>query len=345
MANISKQKAFLFSVVLSMASVLACLLAGETFLAVRYNKEHARMESAYMGSGLCTKASDYPELIYTRIPSKCDTNAHGFRGADYSYSKKKEVLRIVIIGDSVAVGQGVSYPDRFGQVLEKNLNLLAAGTEQKVEVIVLAQSGYSTSQELFLLEHEAFKYSPDVIIWSYVLNDPAHPVYNNANNANGGIGLYYFKPVFHTADFVSRKLFEINERRKAVNCERGEYHAFLHCVYWDRVASNIRKIADISEKQRVPIIFLIHPVFEEDGNFDNYSLAPVHTKLSAAAAAGRLPVVDLLDAYRTHDTRELTQTSTQGHDPWHPNREGHRIVADYLVEYIQNAGYLASQPR
>ena len=342
MANISKRKAFVFSVVLSMTSIFVSLVASETFFTMRYKKEHARMESQRKGRDLCTKASDYPELIYTRIPSTCDTNAHGFRGADYNYGKEKGVFRIVIIGDSVALGQGVKIRDTFGKVLERNLNRLTKGKEERVEVIVLAQTGYSTSQELFLLEHEAFRYSPDLIVWTYVLNDPADPVYHNAN---GELGRYYFKPILHTANFVSRKLFEINEHIKAVNCELGEFHAFLHCVYWDQVASNIGKIAGISKKQRVPTIFLIHPVFEEDGKFDNYSLAPVHTKLSAAAVAEGLPVVDILDVYRTHDPRELMLTSKHGHDPWHPNEEGHRIVADYLGEYILDAGYLAFQPR
>ena len=342
MTTISKRKAIFFSVILSIASVLVCLLASEIFLTIRYKREHARIESAYEGRDLCSKRSDYPELIYTRIPGECDTNTHGFRGTDYGYDKKNGVFRIVVIGDSVAEGQGVDYQDRFAQVLERNLNRLTKGKEENVEVIVLAQTGYSTTQELFLLEQEAFQYSPDLIIWSYVLNDPAHPVYHNAN---GQLGLYYFKPVFHVANFVSRKLFEINERRKGANCET-EYHARLHCVYWDQVASNIEKIADISEKSRIPMIFLIHPIFEENGSFDDYSLASLHAELGATATAAGLPVVDVLSAYRSHSANEFTQPSINGwFDWWHPNKEGHRIVADYLVEYILSAGYPAFAPR
>lgn len=117
MAAISKRKAFVFSVALSMASVLLCLLASEIFLTIRYKRWHAQMESAYKGRDLCTRAADDPELIYTRIPSACDTNAHGFRDFDYSYSKEPGVFRIVVIGDSVAEGQGVKIRDTFAKVL------------------------------------------------------------------------------------------------------------------------------------------------------------------------------------------------------------------------------------
>ena len=338
MASISKLKTLVLSVGLTVASILVCLLVSETYLTIRYNQERALMESRVIGKELCTMASNYTELIYTFIPNKCGTNAHGFRDYEYSYSKPKGVSRVVIIGDSVALGQRMDLRDIFGKVLERKLNLSAkgGGKERKVEVIVLANSGYSTSQELFLLKHEAFRYSPDLIIWSYVLNDPAHPVFHNAN---GELGRYYFKPAFHTANYVSRKLFEINEQRKAANCGE-EYHALLHCVYWGQIASNIREIGNISEKQGVPIIFLIHPILEEDSSFDNYSLATVHTKLGAAAADAGLPVLDLLKAYRSHNPWDLTLTSEHGFDPWHPNEEGHRIAADALVKFISEGNYL-----
>ncbi len=341
MASISKIKGFVFSIGLSMATVLVCLLASETFLTIRYNKEHARIESARGGRDLCTMVSDSPELIYVRVPSLCDSNAHGFRGADYSYSKHNGTFRIVIVGDSVAEGQGVSYEERFAQVLETKLNLPTADTEQKVEAIVLALSGYSTSQELYLLEHEAFEYSPDLIVWAYVLNDPADPVFHNAN---GELGRYYFKPVLHTANFVSRKLFEINERIKKEDCGMA-YFEFLHCVYWDQVVSNIKKIAAVSQQRHVPIIFLIHPIFEENGNFDNYALAPLHAKLGAAAASAGLPVVDVLNAYKGHEMHELRLPQKKYYDPLHPNADGHRLTADYLFEYIVANGYVAFPPR
>jgi lysophospholipase L1-like esterase len=337
MANISNRRAFVFSIVLSMASVLACLLASEIFLKIRYNREHALMESAYKHRNLCTRGSDHPELIYTRIPGECDTNAHGYRDFDYSYSKESGVFRIVVIGDSVAEGQGVGVRDTFGKVLEGNLNRLTKGKEEKVEVIVLAQSGYSTSQELFLLEHEALRYSPDLIIWSYVLNDPADPVYHNSN---GELGRYYFKPILHTANYISRKLFEINERIKKANCAK-EYNAFLHCVYWDQVTSDIERIANISKINRIPIIFLIHPIFEENRSFDNYSLASLHVELGAIASALGMPVIDVLSAYQLYSAQELTLPLQSGFDQLHPNEKGHRIIADYIFENILSAGYLA----
>jgi lysophospholipase L1-like esterase len=331
MAEISKRKAFIFSICLSFLSVLLFLLASEAYLTIRYNKERARIESAHGSSDFCTKVSESPELLYTLVPDKCDANSHGFRDYDYAYSKGEGDFRIVIIGDSVAMGQFVNIGDSFAKVLERKLNAIPGRAGRKVEVIVLAQSGYSTSQELFLLENEAFRYSPDLIIWSYVLNDPASPIYHDSN---GDLGRYYFKPAFRTASFVAKKLFQIRERRRADDCET-EYHAMLHCVYWSQVESEIGEISQISQESGIPIIFVIHPLFEENGTFENYWMMSVHTRLASAASGVGLPVIDILNAYKAYDPQELTIPTLHAYDSLHPNEKGHRVAADYLFGVIR----------
>ncbi|MEZ5503380.1 MAG: SGNH/GDSL hydrolase family protein [Halioglobus sp.] len=331
-------KGLLSGIALSCVVVLLFLLAGEAYLSRHYHNERERIAARAPGRDLCTMASPFPELIYTRVPGKCDTNSHGFRDTEHGYEKPDGVFRIVIIGDSVAEGQGVPLRDVFGKVLERQLHALTAEGGRDVEVIILAQSGYSTSQELFLLEHAAFRYAPDLIVWSYVLNDPAHPVYHDSN---GELGRYYFEPVLHTAHFVARKLFEISERIKSIDCGR-EYHTLLHCAYWEEVQANIRTIAALSRQRQVPAIFVIFPVLEDGENFDHYSLAPVHARLAAAASAAGLPVVDELDAFRAYPPGSLSLPLASGHDPLHPNATGHRIAAQHLYDYIVAGGYLDS---
>jgi hypothetical protein len=211
------------------------------------------------------------------------------------------------------------------------LNRILEGSGNRVEVIILAQGGYSTSQELFLLEHEAFKYSPNLIIWSYVLNDPAHPVYRGAS---GEVGDYFYEPRFHALHFVVDKLYKIVEKIRAIGCGE-EYHELLHCAYWSEVESSIRKIAAIAEGRNTPVIFLIHPIIEENGDYDNYYLVPLHAQLAQEASGAGLFVLDLLPDFSPYDPDELTIPSELWHDIWHPNEKGHRIVAQALQAYIE----------
>jgi len=175
------------------------------------------------------------------------------------------------------------------------------------------------------LEKEAGKYSPDLIIWSYVLNDPAHPVYQDAN---GELGRYFYSPRIHIVDLIKKKLFLYKQKRMAKNC-RGEYHMLLHCVNRPDIDANIKKIAEYSEKNNIPVIFVIHPIFERDKSFSAYSLAPVHEDLKQMSGEQGLITLDILEPYRSYHTYEL------GQDPWHPNQKGHRIVAEYIYEYIK----------
>jgi lysophospholipase L1-like esterase len=242
------------------------------------------------------------------------------------------VAQGVIVGDSVAQGQGVKLEESFGRVLERTLNDLSP--KNRYEVIVLARTGYSTSQELILLEKEAFLYDPDVIIWSYVLNDPAHPVYHNAN---GELGRYFYEPKLHLLDFVLKKLFFIAEELKGKNCEK-EYHKFLHCVYWDEVQANINKIGEISKRRKTPLIVLVHPVFEKGESFREYTLTALHTRLSEISSKAGLIPVDLLDAYRQYNPNEIKQHNKNGFNVWHPNAKGHEIIADHLFKKLKSDG-------
>jgi hypothetical protein len=155
-----RRKYILFNITTLALISLICLSIGEVYLRYQYKKEHDILISKYKDLDLCTTYSKNPELIYIFIPNKCGNNSHGY------YKKEGNNFRIVLIGDSVAQGLGVKLEESFGKLLEKKLN---ESFNRKVEVIVLARSGYSTSQELILLKREAFNYDPDLIMWSYEL--------------------------------------------------------------------------------------------------------------------------------------------------------------------------------
>jgi lysophospholipase L1-like esterase len=313
------------------ASLLFCFSIGEIFLRLHYNKQHKQLVLKYKDRDLCITTSNTPGLIYEYIPNKC-ANSHGYFDYEYTYIKNDNIFRIVIIGDSIAEGQGVKLKESFGKVLEAKLNSYLESKKCKVEVIVLARTGYSTSQELIIFKNEAFRYNPDLIIWSYALNDPAHPVYRGAN---GELGLYFFKPKSYLAYFIMKKIYLINEKIKGRHCDK-EYHKFLHCAHWKQVIKMFYKIRHISEEKHiaVPIIFLIHPVLE---NFNNYSFISLHEKLRDIANKSGLVAMDLLEAYKPFTPDELKHDIN---DPWHPNAKGHLITADYIFDKITKGDFI-----
>lgn len=303
---------------------LLLLLVFEAHLRARHEARRQELRARFPARDLCTQKSEDPALVYELAPGRCGANSHGFLDEEHGFDKPPGTRRIVVVGDSVAQGSGLPLEESFPKLLEAMLN---EGEGARYEVIVLACPGYSTSQELRLLETQAYRYHPDLVLWSYVLNDPADPIFHNPS---GELGFYYHEPRVHTWEWLEEKLFFLRERWRAAGC-RQEYHAVLHCAYRRKIESDIAQVGSLSREKGVPGWFVIHPVFEQGVSFREYSLAWIHEDLARAARGAGLTVIDLLEAYRPYDPEDLKQPDPPGwHDPWHPNARGHRIAAEYL---------------
>jgi len=91
-------------------------------------------------------------------------NAEGWRDPAEKFGKRPNVFRIVVLGDSFVDGYTIPVQDRFTEVLEANLG-------SQFDVINLGVAGYSTDQELLLLDQEGWKYEPDLVVLAFYYND------------------------------------------------------------------------------------------------------------------------------------------------------------------------------
>jgi hypothetical protein len=64
-----------------------------------------------------------------------------------------------------------------------------------------------------------------------------------------------------------------------------------------------------------PHYFSYPPVFDKNGDFNSYSLAPVHKKLAELASNSGLAVLDLVEAYIPYNPEELARPMPDGYDP------------------------------
>jgi GDSL-like Lipase/Acylhydrolase family len=95
-------------------------------------------------------------------------NKQGFRSErDFSYSKTDGVLRVIMLGDSHTQGYEARQDRTYAAIIERYLNERGL----KIEVINTGVSGFSTAEAAVLLEYEALKYDPDVVILGFFAND------------------------------------------------------------------------------------------------------------------------------------------------------------------------------
>jgi hypothetical protein len=99
----------------------------------------------------------------------------GLRDRRAAYDKPPGTFRIVLLGDSFVEAVQVQQWEGVAERLEAELN---RGSPRPVEVINAGVAAYGTGQELLLLEQEAYKYQPDlVLVLFFVGNDVANNNY------------------------------------------------------------------------------------------------------------------------------------------------------------------------
>jgi lysophospholipase L1-like esterase len=97
-------------------------------------------------------------------------SSQGLRDGEHSVEKPRDLLRIAVLGDSIAEALQVPLAQTFPRLLEARLN--AGGNGPRFEVINFSVSGYGTDQMYLTLKTRAAAYRPDVVALVFtVLND------------------------------------------------------------------------------------------------------------------------------------------------------------------------------
>ena len=111
----------------------------------------------------------HPESVaYLLGSNQVKINAHGLRDEEVPFAKPDDEKRILILGDSVTFGWGVSQGETFSDRMEP---LLQQQTGTRWQVINAGVNGYNTEQEATYLRIEGMRYSPDFVLLIYVSND------------------------------------------------------------------------------------------------------------------------------------------------------------------------------
>ncbi len=164
------------------ATLLAAPLALELALRAHVSsRESAGSVPADLAARELYRESIDPVLRYEPIPNarvRAETgaevaiNARGFRGAIPAMPKPPDVERILMLGDSEALGPKLRDDETLAARLEDSLG---ARLGRRVEVVNFGVEGYDTEQETRLFELRGAALTPDVVILYFVSNDVLPP--------------------------------------------------------------------------------------------------------------------------------------------------------------------------
>lgn len=251
-------------------------------------------------------------------------NSAGFRGPDLSASKPPHTLRIAILGDSFAFGEGVKDDDVAARRIERRLNERSACA---IEVLNFGTPGYDTVDEAKLVEHPVMDARPDIVVVWYFLNDA------EAVGTMGYLTGYQkaqFLPWYREFSALARLIGSRLDMNASGSHLVGDY---LRAYRDDSrgfagVKEGLARISEVAHRSGARVALFVHPILYRLD--DRYPFAGIHAKVLAAARGAGMEAFDLFDAFRGRDGVSLwVHPSDQ-----HPNEEAHRIAAEFAAERL-----------
>ncbi|MBI2616836.1 SGNH/GDSL hydrolase family protein [Candidatus Gottesmanbacteria bacterium] len=223
---------------------------------------------------------------------------------EYSIDKPQNTFRIITLGDSFTYGQFVKTEENYSKVLENLLSVsLVCKPNKKFEVINLGVPGYDINYTVERFIRRGKKYNPDLVIW----------LLNSWN-------FYQLK------EYMIPQMEQYGNQADIYNTKAKEYTIVEKITKEFKSLYGEQKILDLDKKM------LEHM----QNNFDG--------RIIFVAINLDKKYQDLLDVY-VHSNKDkfsfknafnIWQNENYHFLDEHPNREGHKKIAEDLFTYLKN---------
>ena len=307
-------------------SLFFSLLLIEVILRLTYPLySNYAMEMWRYGVNLKKQAFDRA-ITHEHIPSKSfrfygveiKTNSLGLRSdREYLVPKPQNIKRILVLGDSITMGWGVSFKETYPYILETLIN---KGSKLNFEVINSGVGNYNSASELSALKRLS-ALEPDMIILGFYIND--------LEDIRPSSGLSYFLSRHsYLYAFIWSKLINIK-----YYYPNNDYQSYYSKLYQDpnlrfKAMDAINQMIEIANKRRIPFVFINIPEMHsfKEGSFQ---AAGDFTK-EIKREHPEIIFVDLAEILKGNNARDFWVSSE---DP-HPNANLHRIIAESVYSSI-----------
>lgn len=252
--------------------------------------------------------------------AEVETNSKGQRDREIAYERTPGVLRIAMVGDSLTEGWGVPFESTSSKRLERLYE--KAGT--KAEVINLGVGNWNTVQEVEHFLTKGYKYSPDIVVLNYFVND-AEPTPEHRHQPSLLLR-YCYSCVFFKGrlDTVLRQL--------TTRQDWAEYYLGLYdggkSKGWLDAKQAIKRLADYCKQNNIKLLIANLPELHD---VQNYRFGTITELVRQAAQENGADFVDLLPALQFQASSDLWVTPP---DP-HPNAFANELIAAGLFSALQ----------
>lgn len=277
----------------------------------RYSPRPIPMTGLWAGYGLKPASRGY----FKGAPFS--VNSLGLRGPEAGRRKPAGVYRIAVVGDSFTMGAGVSDDEAYPRRLEK---LLSARCGRPFEVLNFGVGGYDFPQLLADACGRAKTFSPDMVLVGFdELNDlprKAGPVWSEQDKLPS---LERQAP----DSFLAALASEYWRGRKDAGWEQRDNQT----VDWAGFSAGLARLRACTSRPRLPVAFALL----QSVSCRRY---PWSSRLRAALARARFPVIDTAPAFAGRDLRKYWIYTSDAHPNGAADELYARSIADALLSTV-----------
>ena len=263
-------------------------------------------------------------------------NNHGHRGPDFQVPKALDVFRVLVLGDSFTLGEGVRLEHTFVHRLQ---DLVRNRVSAKIEILNIGVSAWSTSTEAIYLEERALDFEPDLVLLVFVPNDANYAAkldlfedYRDRFEAPTMLRKSYLASFVYMTinrEIAGRKYIE-NKAIAAVSIKSARRK-------WKTTLESVVKIQSLATAVGSKFAVAMFPFMYELS--DDYPLWRLHDLVENVSLENQIPYLDLLESFKGEDYVDLwVHPSDQ-----HPNHRAHEIAAEALADFLVSEGLLLQQ--
>ena len=248
-------------------------------------------------------------------------NSKGLRDREFSYERPSGRMRILMLGDSITFGWGVSLEETTSKRLERLLR--KQGFD--LEVINTGVGNTNTEMQAAYFMAEGYKYFPNIVILNYFIND-AEP-----------------RPVYHPLGFLQCYSYANTYLRGRVDVllrmlsDRPDWKTYYRNLYragghWGRGASAaVDQLAKFSRERGIQLMIVNYPELRE---LAPYPFGKVSALIRTAAERNELPYLDLLGSVQGQPPPSLWVTQADSHANARANAFFAKAIASWIRPFL-----------
>ena len=361
----SRSRRALFGCITSFGVTLILLFAIELFLRVHATQVVAAGANSKHGS-----LQSNPELLIYYTPKgkrlipnshviiknyrhmnrdiKMDINSLGLRDDEIPVVKKKNEIRVLVLGDSITWGDFLQADEVYMKQAEKKLNQSANDTYRMINAGI---GDAGTREEIDLLVERGLSVQPDIVALSFYLNDSRPPW--GFPSEMGSRGWLRRNSVFAETVYREFKLAswirdkgedrfawisareqlpwarDRNAFMKLVALASYDWGAAWRSDSWRTVDPELQELETLSRQHNFKVLIIGFPVAFQV--YSSFVEDRPQSMLAKKAAEHDFYYLDLLPLLRANRGQHLF------FDHCHPNEFANRLIGNALADYIQHS--------